>query len=122
MKEKEEHEHNEDFGGFTLEDLDEEFSSLAEEMRSRGVKLNSVMKVTQRSEEPTPHFRNYEPTFLDFLERANTDKECKEIIEYCMTKGEITQDEANKLLERLSKEGPSVFGTRDSGHYDSKLT
>ncbi|OLS28005.1 MAG: hypothetical protein HeimC2_09080 [Candidatus Heimdallarchaeota archaeon LC_2] len=116
-----EHEHNEDFEGFTLEDLDNDFSSLAFEMKKSGVTLNSVMEVTQRFEEPVPHFRNYNPTILDFLARANTDEECKEIITYCLKKGEITQDEANKLQEHLSKDGFSTFGTRSSGHYDSKL-
>ena len=122
MKEEKEHEHSKDFDGFTMDELDKEFSSLAEELKNRGLTLNSVIEVTQRFEEPIPHFRNYDPTILDFLERANSEEQCKEIIAFCLTKGEINQEEADKLYERLSKEGPSSFGTRDLGHYDSKLT
>ncbi len=121
MKEKKEHEHNEDFDGFTLTELDKQFSKLTNELRNKGVPLESVMEVNQRMEEPDPHFRDYNPTVLDFLERAKTEEECKEVIAFCLKKKELTQDEADNLLDRLEKGGPSAFGTRESGYYDSKL-
>lgn len=121
MKDEKEHEHNEDFDGFTLEELDKQFSTLAKEVRRKGVPLESVLEVNQRMDEPSPHFRDYNPTILDFLERATTEKECKEVIAFCLKKKELTQEEAENLLDRLKKGGPSVFGTRESGFYDSKL-
>ena len=121
-KHNEDHVHNENFDGFSLEELDEQFTSLASELKTKGVKVDSIMEVNQRMEASVPHFRDYDPTVLDFLERANTDEECKEVIAYSLKKGDINQEEATNLLERLKQGGPSVFGKRKSGYYDGKLT
>lgn len=121
MSDEKEHEHNEDFEGFTLDELDKQFSTLATELKTRGVKLDSLMEVNQRMEQPTPHFRDYDPSVLDFLERAKTDQECKEVITYCLKNGDISQEEADTLLGKLERGGPSVFGNRKPGHYESKL-
>ena len=67
-----------------------------------------------------PHFRNYNPGILDFLARANTEDECKELIDYLQSKGEISEEEANHYHYLLKNEGPSVFGTRLPGYYDSE--
>lgn len=121
VKENGEHEHSEKFVGFTLDYLDEQFSSLVGELRDGGVTLDSVMEVNERTDSKPPYFRDYAPTIQDYLERASTEEECEKIISYCLSKNEITEEEAKQFRSRLKKGGPQAFGTRQSGYYDSKI-
>jgi hypothetical protein len=121
VDEKKDHEHDESFDGFTIDDLDKKFQSLSKELQSGGVTLDKVMEVSEREENESPHFRNYNPNVLDFLARANTFKECEEIIEYCLEQEEISENEAVELRQRLEKGGPNAFGKRKDGFYNPKL-
>lgn len=121
MKEKKEHEHNENFVGFNVDELEIKFPTLIEELKGGGMSLNSVMQVNEREETQPPHFRDYTPSIKDFLERANTEEECEEIISYCLRQNEITEDEATRLRVKLKKGGPKAFGTRQTGYYNSKV-
>lgn len=120
MKEKKEHEHNENFVGFTLDELQTKFPTLIEEFNSGGMSLDSVMQVNERNETRSPHFRDYTPSILDYLERAKTEEECEEIILYCLNQKEITEKEAEQLRIKLKEGGPEEFGMRKSGYYFSK--
>lgn len=121
MKEKKEHEHNEKFVGFTQDELNAQFPTLIEELQGGGMSLDSVMQVNERAEIQPPHFRDYSPSILDYLERASTEEECEEVILYCLSQKEITEEEADQLRIRLKKGGPQAFGTRKSGYYNSKI-
>ena len=121
MKEKKEHEHSEKFVGFTLDELNTKFPTLIEELKGGGMSLDSVMQVNEREGTQPPHFRDYSPSILDFLKRANTEEECEEVISYCLSQNEITEEEAEQLRIKLKKGGPKAFGTRESGYYNSKI-
>lgn len=121
MNEKEEHEHNEKFVGFELDELDKQFSTLTKELKTGGVSLDSVVEVNERTTVEPPHFRDYTPTIMDFLERANTEEECEEVIAYSLKQQEITEEEAEQLRLKLMKGGPRAFGTRKPGFYNSQI-
>ena len=124
------HDHSDTpFQGFTIDQIQKNFKSLAQELtdadgQSLSEVLNEIHDDDQEIEETLtqpPFFRGYNPTIKDFLARAQTEEQCREIIAYCLSKGEITQDEADHLSYRLEKGGPRAFGTRSPGYYDRKL-
>ena len=69
----------------------------------------------------TDPYRNYEPSTIDFIRRAQTDKEAEEIILFAQKQGNISPEEANNLLDQLNKEGVRSFGPiKTPGHYFRK--
>ena len=61
---------------------------------------------------------DFEPTVIDYLYRAKTEEEAKEIIDFSQQQGHLTAEEALQLLEQLQKDGVRSFGPiRTSGHY-----
>ena len=120
-------EHQDDyFEGFSVEYIKNKFKALGTELDNSVDNLSDLFSNSENKQEnskiiDTPYFRDYIPTIYDFLARAITDDDCKEIIDYCLEKGEINQKVAKKLLYRLEKGGPRAFGTRNPGYYDNKL-
>ena len=121
VNEKEEHEHNDEFVGFELDELGKQFSTLTKELKTGGVNLDSVMEVNERATVEAPQFRDYIPTIMDYLKRANTVEECEEIISYCLNQKEISEDEAEELRTKLKRGGPKAFGTREPGFYNPEV-
>lgn len=101
---------NDEFDGFDIERLTKDFKSLAAEL------VNEEPIVLKTEKEPT--FKNYNPTIIDFLARAKTYDECNEIIDFCLSKKEISNVEADKYRKVLKDSGPKGFGDRDPGFYD----
>jgi hypothetical protein len=115
---------NETFEGFSLSEIKKRFGALGAELEGGGKRLDQLISQAeggQEEENKTPFFRGYNPTIKDFLARAKTEEECVEIINYCLHKGDITEEEAKQYLERLEKGGPRAFGTRKPGYYDQHL-
>lgn len=114
---------NKEYKGMSLEDLERNFKELAKEVKNGGASLGDLIKksTVKKKVQKVPYFRNYDPQIFDFLARAITQKECEEIINYCLTRNEITEEEANMLRSRLEKGGPQSFGSRRPGYYESKL-
>jgi len=113
----------------TSDDLKEKFPNLHAEMTKDGVKIkiDDVDGSFSRSEETdqildsTDPYRNYEPSTIDFIRRAQTDKEAEEIILFAQKQGNISPEEASNLLDQLNKEGVRSFGPiKTSGHYFRK--
>ncbi len=113
----------------TPDDLKEEFPNLHAEMTNNGmkIKIDDVEERFSRSDETdkildsTDLFRNYEPSTIDFIRRAHSDKEAEEIIRFSQEQGNISPEEADELLDQLSKEGVRSFGPiKTPGHYFRK--
>ena len=116
--------HNSDFQGFPIEMLEDKFKSLANEIQVGGHDLNSLMDAStddEKNQSEIPFYRDYEPTIKDYLQRANTEEQCLEIIEYCLKTREISSSEADELRIRLKRGGPRAFGTRETGFYSQQL-
>ena len=106
------------FDGFDINEIKDNYKALADEMMDGG---QSATDLVSQQEKPIRNFRNYNPSILDFLARANTEDECKEIIDYMLSQGEIKEEEANHYMVILEKEGSSAFGTRLPGHYEREI-
>ena len=113
----------------TSDDLKEKFPNLHAEMTKDGVKIkiDDVDDSFSRSEEndqtldSTDLFRNFEPSTIDFIRRAQSNKEAEEIIRFSQKQGNISTEEADELLNQLSKEGVRSFGPiKTPGHYFRK--
>ncbi len=113
----------------TPDDLKEKFPNLHVEMTkdSMKVKIDDVEESFSRSDETdqtldsTDLFRNFEPSTIDFIRRAQSDNEAEEIIRFAQKQGNISTEEADKLLDQLSKEGVRSFGPiKTPGHYFRK--
>ena len=63
-------------------------------------------------------FAGYDPSVIDFIRRCDSDEEAKEIIVFMEKKGELSKDDAEKLLQQLQTQGLRSFGTKKkSGYY-----
>lgn len=115
------HEHEHEFDGFTFEDIEKDFKFLADELTGKGVQNEVEDEEEEDYHEPLPErvFSGYNPTVTDFLARATTEKECEEIIAYCLKTNDITTEQADQLRSRLKEGGPRAFGTRKPGYYES---
>ena len=101
---------DERFDGFDIERLKKDFKSLAAEL------VNEEPIALKTEKDPT--FKNYNPTIIDFLARANTYEECNEIIDFCFAHNEISLEEAEKYRKVLEDSGPQIFGDRKQGFYE----
>ena len=62
--------------------------------------------------------RGYNPTVIDFIQRASTKEEALEVIDYMEKRGEINPSYAEKLREIINEHGPRFFGPkREDGYY-----
>ncbi len=104
---------NDDEGvdGFDIERLKKDFKTLAAEL------INEEPIALKTEKEPT--FKDYNPSIIDFLARAETYEECSEIIDFCLNQNEISSEEAEKYRNVLEAGGPQVFGDRKPGFYDN---
>lgn len=123
MKEEKEALHNHsEFDGFSINEIESQFKSLSGELKSGGTNIQNLNLAKKRNlTDNSSYFNNFLPTIDDYLARADTNKKCEEVIEYCLHQKEISEEEAEKYRYRLKRGGPQAFGTRDAGYYDSKL-
>ena len=126
MHDPSDHEHDEQtFDGFSLDEIKKNFKSLSAELEGGGENILDIVGKEDVSpeeygeqEESDDPYRGYIPTIKDYLQRASTVEECEEVISYCLSQGEISEDEAKVLRNRLERGGPRAFGTRRPGYYD----
>ena len=112
----------------TPDDLKEKFPNLHAEMTDEKMQVSiddvegdDFSDETEKGLESADPFSNFEPSTLDFIRRAKTDKEAKEIVSFALKQGNVTEEEAEKLLDKLSKKGVRSFGPiRPSDHYFRK--
>ena len=57
------------------------------------------------------------PTVVDYLRRCDTEEEAREVISFLKNRGEIREEEANKLLKQLEEQGVRSFGSRKTPGY-----
>ena len=113
----------------TTDDLKEKFPNLHSEMTEKKMKMKiddveedfSRSGEVDQASESTDLFRNFEPSTIDFIRRAQTEKEAEEIIHFELKQGNISTEEANNLLDQLSQKGVRSFGPiKTTDHYFRK--
>lgn len=112
---KDDHEHTQR-RGISMDELESKYTKLASELKDEDRHIEVL-----EEEGDTPYYRDYEPGIDDFLARAKTVEECEAIITYCYMKELINEEEATWYREKLKKEGPNTFGSREPGFYDKNL-
>jgi hypothetical protein len=62
------------------------------------------------------------PDVISFIRRAENSDQANEIIDYCLEKGEIDEEYANKLKLQLALYGVRSFGSKkEPGYYEKKF-
>lgn len=100
------------------DEFKKKFPTLAKEMEEGVGKADIKFQ-------PTPpkakrRFAGYDPDVYDFIRRCKTNEQAEEIIEYMRSKGEITEEKADELLNQLNEEGLQSFGSRKEESYYEK--
>ncbi len=67
--------------------------------------------------QPPDKLRHFNPSAVDFIRRCDTDAQAQEIISYLKKKGELTEDQAKELEEKLKREGVRGFGPKKEENY-----
>ena len=94
----------------------EMFPNLAKEIES-GKSIKDI--IFDSSTNKQRKWAGYQPNFIDFLRRCDTEEEALTIINFLKKRKEITPGEAEDLTNKLKKQGLRSFGTRKSpGFYD----
>ena len=74
MHEPNDHNHEEGFDGFSIEEIKENFKALSNELETGGTPITSVIETIDGDQDqidnPQPFFRGYIPTIKDYLEPA----------------------------------------------------
>ncbi len=102
---------------FTIDELRRMFPHLFDEMQSRRMALRisgmrSSPEVAERDAE-TPL-----PTAVDYLRRCDNDEEAREVIRFLRQRGEISDEEAERLEKQLKEHGVRSFGSKkEPGYY-----
>ncbi len=127
---------------FDLDEIEDIFTALAKELKQGGIPLKELIRQQHPNykeeeenvifeedlenksffpkagpREPDP-FKGYEPSVIDFLQRCKTEEEGIEIIIFLVKRGELPEEEGQKLIQQLKEKGIRSFGPlRKSGYY-----
>ena len=103
----------------TEEEFKEHFPVLYREINEGEKNLEEEESRTKLGSKKLRKFQGYIPGVIDFICRCKTEAEALEIIEYMLSKGEITEDYASSLKEHLKDKGLEFFGEhRSPGFYE----
>lgn len=93
---------------FEIEEFKRRYPNLWKELSGK-----SQLKV--RMKDP---LRGYNPSVIDFIQRAECKEEALEVIDYMERRGEINPTYAEQLREIILEYGPRYFGPkREPGYY-----
>ncbi|MEM2871360.1 MAG: DUF2095 family protein [Candidatus Caldarchaeum sp.] len=100
-----------------VEEFKKRFPALYREL-SGGKSSVGVGGVRTSSAEAEKEASARTPTVIDYLRRCDTDEQGREVVEYLLSRGELSKDYAEILLSQLKEKGIRSFGSRkELGHY-----
>lgn len=90
------------------------FPHLAEEIiRGKGkVSIDSYRADPVDGEKAVRRFAGYNPTVIDFIRRCDTEEQAEEIIDFMEGRGEISEEYAERLREKIRSEGVRSLGPK----------
>jgi len=99
------------------EEFKKKYPNLAEEIELGKGKADLQFEV--EAPKNNRKFAGYNPTIIDFIRRCNSEDQAIEIIEYMMSRDEITKEYSKELKTKLEVEGLSSFGEmKKPGYYE----
>jgi hypothetical protein len=109
---------------YSEEELDADNNSLENEeiidVNEENLEILAKIAEKRKSDLDTQkdYLGGFDPTAIDFIRRANTEKEAIEIINYLEKRKELKENEAKELKEKLETDGLESFGThKQHGYY-----
>ncbi len=96
----------------TIEELKKKYPNIWRELTSSGGGIQ--LKISDP-------LRGYNPTVIDFIQRAETKEEALEVIDYLEKRGELPHPYAEELRKNIRLYGPRYYGPkREPGYYLKK--
>ncbi|MHA1903991.1 MAG: DUF2095 family protein [Candidatus Thorarchaeota archaeon] len=96
------------------------FPSLKEELESGRTQEYRIDGVRTMSEEPKqePKEGTFVPDVVDYIRRCDTVTQAVEIIDYMVSRGELSKKDARELKTQLKSDGIRSFGAKkEKDHY-----
>lgn len=97
--------------------IEELFPNLSKEITEGSTKVVKLDRAIPGSERK---YAGFNPEATDFIRRCTTDEEAHQIIDYLEKRGEISNEEADSLREKLEKEGLPAFGEHKEADFYHK--
>ena len=101
----------------------ESFPHLLDELSEKDhaeVKIDALRQDEKMATIETDELRN--PDTISFIRRCDTIDQAKEIIQFQLKCGELTEEQAKRLLDQLEHEGLRSFGSKkEYGYYENKF-
>ena len=94
------------------------FPHLAEELlQGKGkVFIDAYRKDPVDGERAVRRFASYNPTIIDFIRRCDTEEQAMEIIYFMEGRGEISEEYAEELREKVRSEGVISLGPKKKSY------
>ena len=115
---------------YSREDFETSLPNLAAELKNENIAdkasipIDAVRHPGDEETEVVDDYRPkelYNPGACDFVRRCSTDEEAIEIIDYCLARGELTEEEAEDMKKQLHEKGLESFGPKKTaGYYQRK--
>ncbi len=103
-----------------VEEFRRRFPALYREIKARKMTV-SISGIREMSEYAEREASTNMPSVVDYLRRCDTDEEGKQVIDFLLKRGELTAEEAGRLLKQLENYGIRSFGSRKQlGYYFRK--
>lgn len=108
---------------FDVEEFKKRFPHLYKEIieKKMCIKIDAIRDSEKRAEEAERILKGGLPGPVDYIRRCNTDEEALEVVDYLERRGEITEEEAKRLREQITKNGVRSFGPKKEIGYYSRF-
>lgn len=99
------------------EELDEEINLLDERTADQESEP-AVKVVTKDKPMEKDYLRGFDPQAIDFIRRAKTKEQALEVLEFLENRGELSEENCQKIKAQLHEEGLESFGEhKPDGYY-----
>lgn len=97
------------------------FPALNKEMESGDTmefRIDGVRTMSEEPEDDTADDGTFLPSVIDYIRRCDTVPQAMEIVDYMVTRGELTLSKAKTIKKQLKSDGLRSFGAKkEKDHY-----
>ena len=102
------------------EEFKDDFPALAKEMSERRTLTHRIDGVRTMADEPEekPVHKTFMPDIVDYIRRCDTVTQAIEIVDYMLSRAEISPSDAREIKSQLKADGLRSFGAKkEKDHY-----
>jgi hypothetical protein len=102
------------------EEFKDDFPALAKEMSEKRTLTHRIDGVRTMSDEPDekPEHKTFLPDIVDYIRRCDTVSQAIEIVDYMLSRNELSPSDARAIKSQLKQDGLRSFGAKkERDHY-----